>query len=191
MEALLRQLLPKLLGATEFEIFRFQCKHDLLKCLPARLNAYAGWLPGTWKILVLIDRDDDDCHKLKQRLEEIAHSAGLSTKTAATCNQPFQIVHRIVIEELKAWFFGDWEAVRNAYPRVPASISRKAWLRDPDAIRGGTWEAFERTLKRAGYFTSGLRKLECAKSVARYMQPERNISRSFQAFREAIAAALA
>ena len=191
MEAALKQLLPRLLGEMEFEIRRFQCKDDLLVHLPERLAGYAAWLPESWAILVLLDRDDDDCLALKQRLETNAADAGLLTKTVAANGQRFQVANRIAIEELEAWFFGDWQAVRAAYPRVPATIPNKAGYRDPDAILGGTWEALERVLKRAGFFRTGLRKLECARAVAEHMEPERNTSRSFRAFCGALAAALA
>jgi hypothetical protein len=189
MEACLEQLLPGLLGTVEFQIVRFQCKHDLLKKLPDRLKAYAGWLPNDWKILVLVDRDDEDCHELKRRLETMARDAGLTTKTASKQTPSFQVVNRIVVEELEAWFFGDWQAVRSAYPKVPPHIPVR--FRDPDAIAGGTWEAFERVLKRAGYFSTGLRKKECARAIALHMRPERNVSNSFRAFREALIACLA
>lgn len=190
MEATLEKLLPHLLGNTEFEIRRFQCKDDLLKQLPDRLRAYATWLPENWAILVLVDRDDDDCTALKERLEAMAKDSGLATKTGAGHGKHFQIVNRLAIEELEAWFFGDWEAVQAAYLRVPSTIPRKAGFRDPDAISGGTWEALERILRRAGYFSGGLRKLECARAVAEHMEPSRNRSRSFQAFCGAVSAAV-
>ncbi|GHT91732.1 hypothetical protein FACS1894116_00770 [Betaproteobacteria bacterium] len=190
MEAALRLLLPQMLGAVEFQIIRFQCKTDLLKQAPARLKGYAAWLPDTWRILVLVDRDDDDCVALKAKLEAMAAKAGLKTKSAASDGQRFQVVNRIAIEELEAWFFGDWQAVQAAYPQVSPTIPRKAGFRDPDAISGGTWEALERVLKRAGYFSTGLRKLELARAVAAHMEPTRNSSRSFQAFASAITAAL-
>lgn len=189
MEAALALLLPKLLGDIEFQIIRFQCKDDLLKRAPERLKGYASWLPDSSRILVLVDRDDDDCEQLKARLEAMAGAAGLMTKTQAQAGQRFQVVNRIAIEELEAWFFGDWEAVQTAYPRVSSNIVKKAGFRDPDQIAGGTWEAIERVLKRAGYFETGLRKLELARSVAAHMNIERNRSRSFQAFVSAVAAA--
>jgi len=96
-----------------------------------------------------------------------------------------------VIEELESWFFGDWEAVHFAYPKVPSTIPAKQKFRDPDAVVGGTWEALERIFRRAGYFESGLRKIELARSVAPHMEPTRNKSRSFQVFLEAIEAAKA
>jgi hypothetical protein len=190
MEAALEQLLPKRLGDVEFQIIRFQCKDDLLKNAPDRLKGYAAWLPEHWRILVLLDRDDDDCDRLKARLERMAADAGLLTKTSAGHGQRFQVVNRIAIEELEAWYFGDWAAVQSAYPRVSASVPRKAGFRDPDAIAGGTWEAIERVLKKAGYFSSGLRKLELARSVAGHMDIQRNRSRSFQAFIGAVTAAM-
>lgn len=191
MEAALEQLLPKLLGDIEFQIIRFQCKDDLLKKAPERLRGYASWLPANWRILVLVDRDDDDCIVLKAELENMAAAAGLLTKTAADNGQCFQVVNRIAIEELEAWFFGDWSAVQAAYPRVPATLPQKAGFRDPDAVAGGTWEALERVLKKAGYFSTGLRKVELARSVAVHMNPPNNTSRSFQIFAGAVTAALA
>lgn len=190
MEVALEQLLPKLLGDIEFQIIRFQCKDDLLKNAPNRLKGYAAWLPEHWRILVLVDRDDDDCAQLKARLERMAAEAGLLSKTTAGQGQRFQVVNRIAIEELEAWFFGDWTAVQAAYPRVSATVQQKAGFRDPDAIAGGTWEAIERVLKKAGYFSTGLRKLELARSVAGHMDIPRNSSRSFQAFAGAVTAAM-
>ena len=78
------------------------------------------------------------------------------------------------------------EAVRAAFPGVPASVPRQAAYRDPDAIRGGTWEAFERVLQRAGHFRSGLRKVEAARKVAANWEPDRNRSASFVALRDAL-----
>lgn len=191
MGAALELLLPKLLGDIEFQIIRFKCKYDLLKNAPDRLRGYATWLPEHWRILVLVDRDDDDCVQLKARLENMATAAGLRTKTVAGKGQSFQVVNRIAIEELEAWFFGDWDAVQAAYPRVSATIPQKQGFRDPDAIAGGTWEAMERVLKKAGYFSTGLRKSELARSVAAHMDINRNQSRSFQAFVDAVNAASA
>ncbi len=191
MEAALEGLLPRMLGDVEFQIIRFQCKDDLLKQLPARLKGYSQWLPSNWAILVLVDRDDSDCAALKEQLEQTAQQAGLLTKTRVAAGQRFQVVNRIVIEELEAWFFGDWKAVQQVYPRVPASIPQKKPYRDPDAISGGTWEALERVLKKAGYFPTGLRKLECAREIASHLNPDNNQSASFNAFASAIATVLA
>lgn len=191
MEAALELLLPKMLGDTEFQIIRFQCKDDLLKQLPSRLSGYQSWLPPNWAIVVLLDRDDDNCIVLKQQLENIAAQARLMTKTHAGAGNSFRVANRIAVEELEAWFFGDWPAVQAAYPRVPITIPQKAAYRDPDAIRGGTWEALERELQKSGYFKTGLRKFECARAIAPHMELARNRSKSFQAFHAAVSAAIA
>jgi hypothetical protein len=191
MKVALEHFLPKLMVGTDFEIRRFLCKDDLLKNLPDRLRGYSTFLPASWALLVLVDRDDDNCLELKRSMESMVAAAGLISKTSAGNGNQFQVVNRIAIEELESWFFGDWQAVRKAYPRVPATIPQKAGYRDPDAIIGGTWEALERVLKRGGYYKTGLRKMECARTVAQYMEPTRNSSRSFQAFVGAVSAAVA
>ena len=191
MEVFLRALLPRLLPPDRsFDIRVFQGKPDLLRKLENRLRGYAKWLPDDHRIVVMVDRDDDDCRALKAQLEEAANRAGLLTRSQAT-DLPWQLVNRIVIEELEAWYFGDWQAVRAAYPRVSANIPNKSAYRDPDAIAGGTWEAFERILRKHRYFRTGLRKMEAARAIAEHIEPERNSSRSFDVFAHAIAEAIA
>jgi hypothetical protein len=185
MEAFLRVLLPRQLPIDcTFEVHPFQGKIDLLQKLRGRLRGYAQWLPDNWRIVVVVDRDDDDCEELKQQLEKIATSAGLRSRTNAGVI-PWQLVNRIAIEELEAWYFGDWQAVCEAFPRVKSSIL------DPDAIMGGTWEAFERVLQRYRYFKSGLRKIEAARAIGARLEPSRNQSRSFVRFHEAIVESVA
>ena len=184
MEALLRALLPQLLGAVQFDVRVFQGKPDLLARLPHRLRGYRAWLPEDYRIVVVVDRDDDDCHALKAQLEQNALAAGLSTRTQRSQGR-FAVVNRIAIEELEAWYFGDWEAVRAAYPRVQEGVPRRAGYRDPDAI-SRTWEAFERILQRSGYFAGGLGKIDAARSIAPHLDPARNTSHSFQVLRDAL-----
>ena len=186
MEAALRILLPKIVGQLSFEIHPFQCKGKLLGSLPARLRGYAGWIPKNWRIIVVVDRDDDECVALKKRLETIAAEAGLTTRSRAK-GKRYTVATRLVIEELEAWYFGDWDAVRAAYPRASAGVPRKARYRKPDEITGGTWEAFERVLQDSGYFRNGLRKIEAAREVARHMDPSVNTSPSFRALRDVLA----
>lgn len=191
MEAFLRALLPRLLReVVPFNVYPHQGKRDLLDKLPDRLKGYATWLPPTWRIVVVVDQDDDGCADLKQRLEQIASATGLRSRSA-TGSTAWQIVNRIAIEELEAWYFGDWQAVRAAYPRVSAAVPRQARFRDPDAVAGGTWEAFERVLQNAGYFKSGLRKIEAARDLGAVIDPARNRSPSFRVFRAAILEAVA
>src|SRR5262245_1455899 len=99
MDEFLRLLLPRLITEAPFEIHPFQGKHDLLRKLPDRLRAYARWLPSNYRVLVVIDRDGDDCIALKQQLDRIGTDAGLTLRSQASAGQ-FSVVNRLAIEEL-------------------------------------------------------------------------------------------
>lgn len=191
MEAVLRLILPKILGDLSFEIYAHQCKDELLLRLPQRLHGYCqrrnsdSWFRNHCRIVIIIDRDDDDCTRLKGELEKMSAGAGLATRTSAKGSN-YSVVNRLAIEELEAWFFGDWEAVQAAYPRVVATIPAQAKYRAPDEIAGGTWEQFQRVLQKATYFSGGLRKVEAARAVASHMLPSRNTSPSFCALRDVL-----
>jgi hypothetical protein len=188
-EAALVNLLPRIIEDTvAFAVRTFRGKRDLLSKLPDRLRGYRATLPSDGRIVVLVDEDRSDCMELKARLEEIAKDAGFVTKTAARRGRKFQVVNRLAIEELEAWFFGDVKALVQAYPGVPGSLDKKAAYRDPDAIEGGTWEALERVLRKAGYYPGGLPKIEVAKTISIYMDPGRNTSQSFRVFCEGVRA---
>ena len=186
IKAFLDVLLPGLLPSDcTFYVHAFKGKSDLLKKLPERLRTYQRMMMSyNLRLFVIVDQNGGDCRKLKAQLEETAHESGLATRTRAA-GFPWQVVNRIVIEELEAWYFGDWEAVRAAYPRLKPDTIRRARYRDPDRIQG-TWEAFEQILKQRGYFKDGLRKIEAARAIATHFDPDRNRSRSFRIFLEAV-----
>ncbi len=135
---------------------------------------------------MLVDEDRQDCLELKARLEKAADDAGLVTKTRASGGAGFQVLNRISIEELEAWFFGDVEALHGAYPKIPLSLATRSKYHNPDAIQGGTWEELEKELQRKGYFHGGLAKIEAAKAISAHMDPARNRSKSFQVFRDGL-----
>lgn len=190
MEAFLRGLLPRLIPVDcGSEVHAFQGKADLLGKLEARLKGYAQWLPNDWRLFVIVDRDDDDCRELKANLEAMAQRAGLVTRSRAGDAQ-WQVVNRIAVEELEAWYFGDWSAVKEEYPRVSRDVPQRRGLREPDAILGGTWETFERVMQNHGYFKEGLPKIDTARRIAARVTPDQNRSPSFQAFHAALMEAL-
>ena len=185
-EAALLNILPKIIETTPFAIHSYQGKQDLLKKLLSRLMGYKAWLQEDWRIVVLIDADDQDCKRLKAELDEIAHKSKLLTKSETKNSSQFQVLNRLAIEELEAWFFGDIEALNAAYPRISLNLSNKAKYRNPDSIAGGTWEALERELKRVGYYSSGLPKVTAARQISQHMVPESNRSHSFQVFHQGL-----
>lgn len=185
MENFLHACLPRLLsGRATYAVHPFQGKDDLVRKLEGRLRGYAAFMPKDWRIIILVDRDDDDCRQLKASLERICSKAGLKSKTVN--KQQWQVATRIAVEELEAWYFGDWQAVKAAFPRVAATVDKQQTYRTPDSVRGGTWEAFERVMQRYGYFNEGLPKLSAARSIGTYIDPTRSISPSFRAFCQAI-----
>lgn len=184
----MRHLVPNLLGLDfSFAVYPYRGKRDLLRRLPERLRGYRRWIPEDWGIVVLIDSDGKDCRQQKSVLESIAGEAGFLTRTAARGGR-FQVLNRLAIEELEAWFFGDVDALCEAYPGISRSLGDQTSYRDPDAIRGGTWESLERELQRAGHHVGGLAKIKAAREISARMDPDRNRSRSFNAFRQGLLA---
>lgn len=186
-EQALRVLLPRTVPNADFEVRVFQGKTDLLRRLPDRLKGYATWITrADTCLVVLVDRDDDDCLTLKADMEKMAAAAGFSTATAAPVHHLPDVINRIAVEEFEAWFFGDVPALCAAYPRVPVSLGQQAKYRDPDAIAGGTWEVLEHVLQARGYHRGGLAKVAAATEIAQRMNVDVNHSRSFRVFRDGI-----
>ncbi|CAN5346503.1 DUF4276 family protein [soil metagenome] len=186
-EIVLTEIVPKILGnKVTFKVHDFRGKTNLLKKLPDRMKGYYNLLKSQedWRIVVLIDEDRQDCKELKQKLEDIAIGEGLSTPST---KKNFQVLNRLVVEEIEAWFFGDVEAMRVKYPKVSQNLTRRASYRNPDEIKGGTWEALDRVLSSVGYYTKGfMPKTEVARNIAPFLNPELNASKSFQVFREGL-----
>ncbi len=184
MAAFLYEALPAVLpeGCT-FKPHVFKGKRGLIKNLESRLKGYAWSLPPEHRLVILIDRDQDDCHDLKRRIEGMVARAGLRSRSMVGGGD-WQAATRIVCEELEAWYFGDWEAVKDVYPGVRNALP--GGHRNSDAITGGTWETLERILRKAGYFTGGLRKVEAARAIGQRIDPNRNSSPSFRVFLDAV-----
>jgi hypothetical protein len=185
-EAALDNLLPKLIAEASWRLIVYNGKSDLLDALEGALKGYAAWMTEEYRLVILLDRDDDDCKRLKQKLEETVQRTGLITKSQQVS---FQVLTRIAIEELEAWFFGDPNAIRTAYPKVK-TFENKEKYRDPDNIKGGTWEALEKLLQSVGYYPGGLPKIEVAKKISAHMNPQDNRSKSFSVFAEGLNACL-
>jgi hypothetical protein len=186
-ERLLHVVLPRIAPDMTYDIRTFNGKPDLLRKLPDRLRGYAPWIREAGvRLVVLLDRDSDDCRVLKRRLDDMARSAGLTVASDVARGEPFDVLNRIAIEELEAWLLGDVAALCAVYPRLSPSLGRRVAFRDPDDVRGGTAEALERELQRHGYHTAGLSKILNATEVAQHMAVDANTSASFRIFRDGV-----
>ena len=183
MEAFLQEWLPRQFPALGFACHAFQGKQALLRKLESRLRGYRRWLPDHHRLVVIVDQDNDDCKALKRRLEAMCQSAGLSTRST---QGSWQVATCIAIEELEAWYFGDWQAVQAAYPQAAPNVPRQARFRNPDQIRGGTWEAFQTVMNQRGYFPGGLRKMQAAQAIGAHIDPARTTSPSFRHLAQAL-----
>lgn len=190
-EVLIQKLAPIIAPAaqagSDFATRVFQGKDDLLRKLPQRLAGYGSWAASSdIRFLILVDRDDDDCSSLKSRLVELVKEArGLEYLAGTGVASGGHVKVTVACEEIEAWMIGDPDALRAAYPKLPKAFEKRSAYRDPDAIKGGTWERLERLLQDHGYFPGGLRKMELARTVGPLMTPGANKSPSFHHFCQA------
>lgn len=186
MEAFLQQFLPGTLpDHVTYTIHTHNGKHNLLKNLPFRLRGLKSWMPENYGVIIIVDKDNDDCTKLKLSIEEHLINENIPTKSNPT-HGLYIAASCIAVEELEAWYFGNWYAVTKAFPAISPSIPNKAAYRQCDFIQGGTWEAFERVCKNYGIFSSGLRKVEAARTIGAEIEISRNQSPSFEYFYQCI-----
>ena len=81
METFLNALLPIILpGECTFACRVFPYKAKPSAKLQDRLRAYARWLPQDWRLVLLVDRDRENCHYLKQQLEDVVRSVGFQLR---------------------------------------------------------------------------------------------------------------
>ncbi len=184
MKTVLENLLPRMLpSSVTSRLHPLGGRKKFEKKLLERLKGYARCSPETWLIIVMEDQDGRDCYQVKTQLEEFARRAGLPTKTNPDRGR-FCVINRIVVPRLEAWYFGDWEAVQKAYPRVPDDIPRRSPYRNPDEIREPDKRLLQ-ILKGAGHLGKDVKelpKIEAATKIGPHMDPTRNRSHSFQVF---------
>jgi Domain of unknown function (DUF4276) len=146
---LLEGLLPRLIPNHSFEIYPHQGKGKLandprkapdpkhrgvLDLLPATLRAWGKSLsPDTDRVVLLVDLDNDNCIWLLERLSDM-----LSTiEPAPSC------LFRIAIEEVEAWYLGDWTALKRAFPKA----QKNRWSSYTQDSICGTWEELQRVIQ--------------------------------------------
>lgn len=166
MEHLLRGLLPRLLPDTvegqDWQLIPHSGKSDLERSIPRKLKAWRE--PGV-HFCIIRDQDSGDCRAIKANLVKLATDAGKSSQTRV----------RIACRELEAWYFGDTEALADAY-QTPAlrKISGQKAYRQADKIVSPSRE-LERLVPEFGK-TDAARRM----GTRLRLEPNVNTSRSFQ-----------
>lgn len=155
-------------------------KRLLLSRLPSLLRGYGQSLRYHATVLVVVDLDSRDCLPFKQELISVLYR----------CIPRPNVKFRIAIEEVEAWLLGDRDAVKTAYPNARNAVLNQ-YVQDSIC---GTWEVLadavyqggSARLRRVGYPEAGRAKREWAECIARHMDVDRNQSKSFQVFRDAV-----
>lgn len=188
--ALIKQLLPKLLG--EDHTWRVHGYKGVGR-IPVRLKSHSdaskktlldnlgALLRGLCKttgidaVVVVVDSDRRDCKAFLQELHQLRDRVGATSKP---------VLFRMAIEEIEAWYLGDQAALLQAYPHAKADVLHRykqdsiceTWEVLADAVYPGGRKA----LKDAGWPLPGQVKCQWAEQIGPLLDPDRNVSRSFQ-----------
>lgn len=186
MKVAVDALMPRIAPGVSFASHDLGSKSQFMKKAPGRLRGYAYELGANPSLAVLLlrDRDQEDCRQITESLKQQSTAGGLTVASVAL-GVPGNVVVRLADEMLEAWFFGDGQALNRAYPRVPAALTTQRAYRHPDAIRDPA-RRLEGELQRRGYHQGGLSKTALASAVAPLLDVEANTSVSFVHFRDAV-----
>ncbi len=156
---LLQKLLPQILPSdVTFRCIPHQGKSALQKSIPVKLRA---WLNPNTFLVILHDQDSNDCMELKRELQQLC----------SPCQHDPLI--RIVCQELEAWYFGDLDAVQQAFPGFSAAkYKNRSRFRRPDSI--------VKPGKELEKIIPNFNKSSAAKEVPKHMNIDKNTSTSFK-----------
>ncbi len=154
-------ILPKMLPEeVSFSVYSHQGKQDLEKALRSTVPSISR-IPGA-------SQDSGDCESVKQRLLDILNK---------DCKSPFLV--RIACRELEAWFLGDLDAIKNAYPRfIPAHYAGKSEFRNVDNIQNVS--QYLRSIIPEYKDREKLPKLETAEKISPWLDLNVSTSTSFR-----------
>ncbi|RKT45320.1 DUF4276 family protein [Thiocapsa rosea] len=160
---MLTGLLPRMLPpGIAFRCVVFEGKQDLEKRLLPKLR---GWQAADTLFVVLRDKDQGDCTKIKGRLTQLCSNAG----------RPETLV-RIACHELESWYLGDLRAVeRGLEINGLAPQQGKAKYKNPDRLANPFQELQRLTGNR-------YQKVSGSRNIGPHLSLERNSSHSFSVF---------
>ena len=149
-------------------------KRILLDQLPRLLKGY-GRTPDCGVVVIICDLDDNEEHLFRLDLQGILDA----------CNPKPEALFCLAIEEFEAWYLGDLNAVRKAYPNAISGVLNR-YVNDSIC---GTWELLadavytggRKTLVDKGWQAVGKQKSKWAKEISPHMDVDNNASPSFNA----------
>ena len=161
LEGLLPRIFPGMVVGQHFQCIKHEGKSDLDTSIPRKLKS---WKIVGDRFVVLRDNDNANCVDLKTRFVRMCQESG----------RPDTLV-RLVCQELESWYIGDLSALAEAFsaPKLDSPGLRRRFA-DPDI-----WQKPSRELER---LIPAFQKGSAARLMAKYLEEERNCSRSFQTF---------
>ncbi|MGC9503170.1 DUF4276 family protein [Baaleninema sp.] len=159
-------------------------KRILLDRLPKLIQGYGKTFRAYSKsnysavLIVICDLDDKCLHRFRQEL----------IKCLDNCSDKPETYFCIAIEEGEAWYLGDLDAIKAAYPNAKDSILNSyendeicgAWEKLADAVYPGG----SQSLSKLGGQKIGEQKTIWAKTITLEMNIDKNRSPSFCYFRD-------
>ena len=154
-------------------------KRILLDRLPSALRGY-GKTPGIDAVVVVLDSDRRNCVDFLAELKALVEG----------CDPAPNMLFRIAIEEMEAWYFGDRQALTTAYPKAKIDVLNR-YAQDSVC---GTWELLadaiytggSTAIKKVGWPLPGQIKCEWAEKIGPLLDPDRNVSPSFGKLRDGL-----
>lgn len=163
MKEFLDRFLPRLFPNLDFLCVPHEGKSDLEKSIPRKLRA---WLEPGVRFVIIRDNDGARCDRVKKKLLKLCSDATRKDTLV-----------RLACQELEAWYFGEAEALAEAYEMPELrKLPRQARYREPDRITNPSDE-LEDLIPEFGKISGARRMGEImSTSVAR------NGSHSFKVF---------
>ena len=152
-------------------------KRQLLDQLPKILQGL-GKVPACKAVVIICDLDDRNKQHFLSELDDVLKS----------CHPRPNTFFCLAVEEFEAWYLGDLDAVKKAYPHAKNNVL-SAYENDTIC---GTWEVLadavysggSNALTQKGWQAVGAQKSIWAETISPHMNVEENASPSFREMRD-------
>ncbi|WHZ39272.1 DUF4276 family protein [Rahnella bonaserana] len=148
--------------------------NSLLNLLPAKLRAYEKIATANDRVIVVLDLDNNNLANFNTQLSNLKN----------ICSPNVDVRFPIASEELEAWYLGDRAALMSYNPLINTVILN-SYVQDSII---GTWEllmdADDPSWRNIGTpkWKSSSKKVEWSKKISTHMDPNINLSPSFNNF---------